>query len=321
MKKMFKYFVFAQFLLILTAASCARNDKQKIIVFHAGSLSVPFKKLKTEFEKSNPRYEVLLEASGSVEAARKVSDLGKACDIVASADYQVIDEILIPKHAEFNVAFASNKMAIVFTGKSRFANEINSENWYDVLGRKNVKFAHSDPDKDPCGYRTLLVWKLAEKHYKKPGMYESLKKTRDEKSIRPKETDLIALVEAGALDYIFLYKSVAVQHKLKFIELPPEIDLSDSSKNRLYSGVSVKIRGKKPGETIEMKGAAMLYSAAMINYPPNRVGAIEFLNFIFSKEGAAIIESTGQPAVYPAISKQKGSLPPEIEPAAAQWKD
>ncbi|MCK7522654.1 MAG: hypothetical protein MZV64_35710 [Ignavibacteriales bacterium] len=42
---------------------------------------------------------VLLEAAGSLVCARKVTELKKPCDIVASADYFVIDKLLIPEYA------------------------------------------------------------------------------------------------------------------------------------------------------------------------------------------------------------------------------
>jgi molybdate/tungstate transport system substrate-binding protein len=41
--------------------------------------------------------------------------------------------------------------------------------------------------------------------------------------IRPKEVDLVALIESNAIDYMFQYKSVAIQHGLKYIELPKMI--------------------------------------------------------------------------------------------------
>ena len=61
------------------------SSKQKeLIIFHAGSLSVPMKQIATEFEKRNPDVRVLLESAGSLVCARKVTELKKPCDIIAS---------------------------------------------------------------------------------------------------------------------------------------------------------------------------------------------------------------------------------------------
>ncbi|GAI80720.1 unnamed protein product, partial [marine sediment metagenome] len=75
----------------------------------------------------------------------------------------------------------------------------------------------SDPNQDPCGYRTLMVWQLAEDYYNAPGLYDKLHGAAGE-LIRPKEVDLIALLESGDLDYAFEYSSVYI-HSVKFVRL------------------------------------------------------------------------------------------------------
>ena len=99
--------------------------KEDIIVFHAGSLAVPFSEIEKSFEEKYPQYDVKREVSGSRKAARKVSDIKRATDVVASADYKVIDNLLIPKDAKFNVQFATNEMALAYTDRSKFSKEIN----------------------------------------------------------------------------------------------------------------------------------------------------------------------------------------------------
>ena len=39
----------------------------------------------------------------------------------------------------------------------------------DILLSDDVIYSRSDPDADPCGYRSVLTMMLAEKYYKKPG--------------------------------------------------------------------------------------------------------------------------------------------------------
>ncbi|HKL75614.1 MAG TPA: substrate-binding domain-containing protein, partial [Halanaerobiales bacterium] len=107
--------------------SCNTDKKNnELIIFHAGSLSVPFKQIKKQFEKENPDIDVFLESAGSVKCARKIADLNKPCDIMASADYKVIDNLLIPEFTDWNIRFAGNEMAIVYHDKSKYAEEINA---------------------------------------------------------------------------------------------------------------------------------------------------------------------------------------------------
>ncbi len=78
-----------------------------------------------------------MEAAGSVDCARKITELGRSCDILASADYQVIEKLLIPEHAYMNQPFAVNSMVIAFTDRSCRADEIHSGNWSEILLSKD----------------------------------------------------------------------------------------------------------------------------------------------------------------------------------------
>ena len=295
--------------------------KEKVTVFHAGSLAVPFAEVEKAFEAKYPQYDVLREASGSRAAARKISEIGKAADVMASADYNVIDNLLIPNHAKFNAQFATNEMAIAYTSKAKYADEINATNWTEIFLRDGVKVGHSNPNMDPCGYRSILVTKLAEKHYKSAGLYEKLfgygdsyKVGEEDKSkvvVRPKETDLLGLIEANAYDYLYIYKSVAEQHGLNYITLPKEVSLKDNEFKDFYNTVSFQINGKKPGEFITKKGGAMVYGITVAENKKsaaNKEGAIKFINFVLSDEGQAIMSKNGQGVISPAIITGDASI-------------
>ena len=93
------------FIPVILLAACGNSDSGKskeIIVFHAGSLSVPFKQMKDEYEKENPGVKILLEPAGSLVCARKITELKKPCDIMVSSDYFVINELLIPEYSQRN---------------------------------------------------------------------------------------------------------------------------------------------------------------------------------------------------------------------------
>src|SRR6478609_953705 len=100
-------------------------------------------------------------------------------------------------------------MVLVDTDQSTPAREINGQNWWQVLLRRDVRWGHSDPALDPNGYRTLMVFQLAEKFYRHPGLAARLEQASPQRNIRPKEADLIALVQAGELDYAWSYLSIA----------------------------------------------------------------------------------------------------------------
>ena len=284
-------------------------DSQQLIIFHAGSLAVPFKQVCEEFNKSHPDVKIICEAGGSRVCARKIADLNRPCDVLASADYTVIDTLLIPQHADWNIKFAANEMVIAFRKDSRRADQINKVNWCDILLDKDVAFGRSDPNADPCGYRAVLTIKLAEKFYNRPGLADKLP-AKDQRYIRPKEVDLLALLETGELDYWFIYRSVAEQHKLKYIMLPDEINLKKTQLRDLYRTASVKITGNTPGTFITKYGEPIVYGVTIPKNAPNHKLALAFVNFLLDADkGGAILENNGQTSVVPSPTDTFDSLP------------
>lgn len=310
--------------LLIANFSCLSSDKKKeneedknneltgeLLIFHAGSLSVPFKEISKEFENMYPNVNIKLESAGSVASARKITDLNRYCDIFASADYKVIDEMLIPEHSDFNIKFAGNEMAIVYTEKSKFANKITAQNWTEILLKDEVRYGRSNPDADPCGYRAVLVSKLADKFYDMHGFSDKLL-AKDIKYIRPKETDLLALLETGTLDYIFLYRSVAQQHKLPHLLLPDSINLKKFDLESFYSTIEIKIRGKKKGDWITKTGAPMVYGITMHKDSKDKKLALTFMDFILSK-GIQILEKNGQTGLVPSGTDSFDNIPDELK--------
>ena len=289
-----------------------------LVIFHAGSLSVPMKEISAAFKKLHPDVNFLMESAGSVECARKITDLNKPCDIVATADYKVIDNMLIPKYCDWNIKFVSNEMCIVYTEKSRYASQISAKNWYNILQKKDVAYGRADPNSDPCGYRSVMTMQLAEKFYLKPGL-ANLLMTKDQNYMRPKEVDLVAILESQSVDYIFLYKSVAIQHNLKYLVLPAEVNLKDPKFADLYSSAVVAINHKEPGQKVMMKGEPMVYGLTLINSAPNKPVALAFLLFMLSKEqGIKILEKDGQPSVIPQQNPNFDKIPALLKPYASK---
>ena len=303
--------------IVMSFAMSAQTPPAKLsgdlIIFHAGSLAVPMKELAAAFKKLHPEVNFLMESAGSVDCARKITDLQKPCDIMASSDYSVIDKMLIPKYCDWNIRFVSNEMSLVYTPKAKYASKLTKANWYEILLRKDVAFGRADPNADPCGYRSMMTMQLAEKYYKKPGLTNSLS-TKDQNFIRPKEVDLIPLLETNSVDYIFLYKSVAIQHELKYLELPGEINLRDPQFTDTYATAVVPINGKEPGQKVNVKGEPMIYGITLLRDAPHKEVAMAFMEFVLSKEqGMKIMEKNGQPSVIPQKNPLFDKLPASLK--------
>ena len=253
-----------------------------------------------------------MEPAGSLVCARKVTELKKPCDIVASSDYFVINELLIPNYASWGIRFAANEIVIAFTDKAKYSSTIDSSNWKVILLKKDVIFGRSDPNADPCGYRTVFTFLLAEKYFNIPGLADKFL-SKDTEYMRPKEVDLVALIESNAIDYMFQYKSVAIQHNLKYIELPSHLNLANPALNDYYHLVSTEVTGNTPGSKMKVTGDYINYSLTVLNDAPDKEEALKFVEFLLSQDGKNIFRKNGQNPLVPALSEQSDKIPVQLQ--------
>ena len=303
-------------------------------VYHAGSLASSFGKLEKLFEKAHPDVDVQLFSGGSGAIVDKVNLQNQKADVLASADYSLIPKYLVPNNATFYADFAKNAMVLCYTNKSRYANEINEDNWYIVLSRSNVKYAISDPRSDPAGYRSLMTIGLAEKAYNFPFIfdkivapYSKITKTVEngvwtidatnpspdaaKLTITATGPDIAPLLNDGKVDYAFEYSSVAIQSGLKYVTLPSTIDLSDPTKISLYKTMQVK--RPSGSTTVTEVGMPIVYGVTVPTRAKTPDMGIEFIKLLLGSDGPAVLNADGQTPIVPA--EAFGSVPDALKPS------
>jgi molybdate/tungstate transport system substrate-binding protein len=285
-----------RFILILglaaTSSACVGEGDDgaddRLVVFNAGSLARP---LRAALDTFATRHDVIVEqeSAGSLETARKLTELGKIPDVIALADVEIFPQLLVPAHADWYARFARNRMVIAYTDRSRHASEVSTGNWWRVLQRPDVEVGRADPDLDPNGYRTLLVLQLAERQYGQPGLAARLLARSPPRNVRPKETDLVGLLEAGELDFIWSYESMAQAAELRYVQLPATIDLSDPSRAAEYAHASVRVVGRTPGDSIEFRGEPIVYGLSIPRGAPHPALAGRFVAWLLSDDGRRVL--------------------------------
>ena len=149
---------------VLACGIGAGDRDQTLAVYTAGSLARPMRAALDSFAaRTGARYE--LESAGSLETARKLTELGKIPDIIALADEDVFPKLLVPEHATWYVRFAENRIILAYTDRSRYSAEIDSTNWRSVLLRPGLEIGRANPDLDPAGSRTQ--WGCQRADYRK----------------------------------------------------------------------------------------------------------------------------------------------------------
>lgn len=291
------------------------SAQSHLTIFNAGSLGRPLREALDSFAAGHPGVETAQENAGSLESARKLTELGKIPEVIAVADEAVFPALLMPSQVTWYASFARNQIVLAYTGRSAGAREITAANWSSILLRDGVRTGRSDPALDPNGYRTLMVLQLEERRAKRPGLAARLLAAMPERYLRPKEADLVALLQAGELDYAWSYRSVARTAGLKWIDLPPEVDLSDPARAALYASVSVEVpRGGTDPAPLTIHGAPILYALAIPTAAADTAAARAFVTWLFGPTGRALLVRNGFVVLdHPLL---RGDAPPWLQALA-----
>ena len=347
MKK--SYYLILTLALVLSACALPPGEKTQLRVLLAGSLIIPFDDLESAFEEKHPDVDVLMDGHGSIQCVRHVTELEELADIVAVADYALIPMLMYETrdpetgqpYATWTLQFATNRLGIAYTPQSAHADEISAENWYEILSRPGVLLGLSDPRFDACGYRGLMLAQLAGSHYGGQDIFADLfgrrftqpirVQTRGDVSailipevlqpekdsglvMRGSSVRLLALLQSGDLDYAFEYESVARQHGLEFLPLPPEIDLSDKTYQDNYERVRVSLDFQRfASVNPEFEGQAIAYGLTIPANAPHPDLAAEFIQFLVGPEGQAIMAKNRHPMILPPVADDRDALPAALQ--------
>ena len=344
-----KFFIAACFLSGILN-SCSSTGEQKptpVVVFAAGSLITPFHQIEEAFEKKYPAIDVQSEYHGSIQVMRHVTDLKEKIDVVATADVSLIPMLMYAStneetgapYADWYIHFATNKLGIAYNDGSKYADEINESNWYEVLSRKDVRVGLADPRFDAAGYRALMTFGLANKYYRDPKIFIKMFKGRFDPKVtlfqdddiamvtvpeivdtvpgsglivRGASVELLSLLESGDLDYAFEYESVIQQHGLNTISLPDELNLGSEKMD--YGGIEVLLDFQRFAKVKPVfKGEQIGYGITIPTNSEHPDEAGLYIEFLLGPEGRVIMEANKQPVFENPLGVDHDSIPANLQ--------
>ncbi len=304
--------------LPIGAQSDGSGQKVTLTVFGAGTLAAPFKRIAQDFMRLHPNVTIQSQFGGSVKMVKQVTELGEVADVVAVADYRVIPKFMFGadgkrSYADWYVGFVTNAITFVYTPKSKFASEIDNKNWYQILSRKGVEIGRSNPGTDPSGYQTVQMLNLASSFYGKPSLGDEILANAPRTNMRDTETELVAALESGQIDYLAIYLSDARQHHFKYIDLPPEINLSDAKFAASYAKASVKTANGN------VSGVPVVYAITVPTNSEHPDWASRFVAFVLGETGVKTMSESGFGTLSPALGVRTDKMPAYIEPLVSPW--
>ena len=289
----------------------------EIVVFHAASLRRAFADVAAEYERANPKMRVRLEPSGSQVAIRKVTESNMRADVVAVADAELIEKMMIPQHASWSLEFATNEIVVAHLKHSRFTEAITAQNWPEIVLRADVKLGRVDPDTAPLGYHTVFAWQLAERSglygASGEGLAQKLIAAVPAAQMAADETELLGRLEARAIDYAFLYQSTAEDHRLKIVALPPEVNLGYPKLAVSYRAAAFEVRMKQGSGKSLLRAHPITYGLTIPDGAPHPGEAERFVAFLLGPRGQVLQRAAGFAPLGPALTRSPSQLGPILK--------
>jgi molybdate/tungstate transport system substrate-binding protein len=279
---------------------------QVVIIDRAATLTLPFDAL----AKGLPSLECRQRSAGSRFLLQSDVDLKQPVDVLALADVSLFEKPVSPAQTSrfpWWSIFAGNEIGIAYTARSKGADQIDAQNWPQILQQPGVQTAYADPESDPEGYNTVIAWTLAESYYKLPGFAAKLRAAIPQKNIRGDSTQLLALLSAGEVDYAWEYRSVAEQHHLKFLRLPKEINLSDPALAATYKTACIDLH--HDGKIQPKCGQPILYAVSIAADAPHPEAAAKFVQALYAAAGSNALLSAFQQPLPARIGGNAGAAP------------
>jgi molybdate/tungstate transport system substrate-binding protein len=327
----------------------ARVEKIPLSVFAAGSLIIPFEQMEQAFEEQYPNIDVQAEYHGSIQVIRHATELHEPIDVVVTADASLIPMLMyastVPEtgqpYADWYIRFASNRLALAYSADSIYADEINAENWTEIIARPDVKIGIADPRFDASGYRALMAFALSEIADENYGLFgpmfdgqfsfpvtifrgdalttvtvpEVLETKRDSHVVlRGASVQLIALLESGDLDYAFEYESVIQQHNLKMLSLPAEANLGEQTLADFYQQVQVDLDFQRFATVQpQFRGEQIGYGVTIPAGASHPDEAAQFIAFLLSPAGRSVMEENHHPMFETYFADRYENVPPLLQ--------
>ena len=224
-------------------------------------------------------------AAGSNALANQIKGQLRRGDVLISANPKVNDSLTGAANSDWvswYVNFAQSPLVIGYNPSSKFAADLKSRPWYEVMQEPGIRIGRTDPKLDPKGALTIQLLDHAEQVYNQPGLAQKILGAPDNPAQVSLEETLVGRLMSGQLDIGFFYSTETSDLKIPSISLPPEISLSAH------------------------------YTATVLRNAASPAGATRFVGFLLGAQGRALMQDHGLDIVKSSVSGDASKMPPQI---------
>jgi molybdate/tungstate transport system substrate-binding protein len=236
------------------------------------------------------------KSAGSTVLAQQIAQGAPVSVFISVSKPAVQATYLKNQSSGWAIGFASDQMTIAYSNAtlqnaagSAVVNDFSkatasnsSADWtafFNALSSGNVKVGISNPNADPAGYRGWLVLEAAGGAYANSSTYFSDQMLANSGNVTASAAaNLVAPLQAGEIQFLFIYRSAAVAQKLHFLQLPDAINLGSPVKASFYSKFTYRLT------TGVQKGSPIVLYVAIPKDSTDQTDALSFVSFLLHND-------------------------------------
>jgi molybdate/tungstate transport system substrate-binding protein len=251
-----------------SSSSAAAKPSGDVDVFSAGSLDTLMTKTVGPAFHAATGYTLVDTSHGSSALAADIKNKVAVADVFVSASPTVNATLTGAGNGNWvswYAAFASSPEVLGYNPKSKFATDLKTKPWYDVITMPGFRLGRTNPSQDPGGVLAAkaLTETAAAKHL--PALAKLATETSDEYEEDAEE----AGIQTGQLDASFMYEADANSQASPFVTL-----------------TGVNLAGD--------------YTITLLNKAPHVAAAEAFIKFLLGPTGQAEMRADHFAVVSPA---------------------
>jgi len=305
------------------------STSSPLILYSADSFVIEATMLETTFTSSTGIMMAPPKSGGSLLLASEIAQGNPVSVFISLSHGAVTSAHLGNESSGWAIAFASDQMALAYSNatlQNSAANAVvtacnsalaaNStaawNNCFTMLTSGSVKVGTGNPNADPSGYRGWIVLEAAGQAYaSNSSLYENRLISNNGNVTAASAADLIAPLQTGQIQFLWIYKSSATAHKLNYLQLPAQVNLGSAKYSKFYSQFSYQL-----ATGVETGGVIRLW----ITVPTDSTDTTHSLQFVVFvvKNSPTLLSPYGLVPTTPAKLYNSTTVPPILQQLVSQ---
>jgi len=295
-----------------------------LILYSADSFVIEASMLESAFTNSTGIAMAPPKAGGSLLLASEIAQGNPVSVFISLSHGTVTAAHLGNESSGWAIAFASDQMTLAYSNATlqnptanatvTACNSALAANttaaWstcFTMLTSGSVKVGTGNPNADPSGYRGWIALEAAGQAYaNNSSYYEDRLISNNGNVTAASAADLIAPLQAGQIQFLWIYKSSAIAHKLNYLQLSGQVNLGDSKYSKFYSQFSYQL-----ATGVETGGVIRLW----ITVPADSTDTADSLQFVVFvvKNSPTLLSPYGLIPTTPARLYNSTTVPPQLQ--------